>query len=301
MNAPRGGIAPIRPLLSAERDASARACEVHADCVTALYGGVELEVDEHLRLLYNEYVADPDWNLGVVGGNDAEAPGIADWQRRLQGLRDALRSRDRRTTVLLDSRQPDRLDWFGHGWSEAFRFSGLIYPSSRETPEPRFPSDVEVLEFDSAAGDEAPAEEIADVFEAAFGTTVEEGLDPGYRAGIQAGLERAAAAGEASARLRSTVLRIDGRAAAIGFRVQVGAVVGLYNLGVAPAFRGRRLGGAITEHRVARARAEGAEVIFLLTEDSRVEASQLKRGFVPGFELVGVVETQADASARSQP
>jgi hypothetical protein len=43
----------------------------------------------------------------------------------------------------------------------------------------------------------------------------------------------------------------------------------------------------VTLHRVAEARAAGAEVVYLLTEDPRVERSQMRRGFVPGFELVG--------------
>lgn len=284
---------PIRELLPAERVAARRACSAHGDCVTALYGGASLEVGPHLRVLHNPFVEDPDWNLGIP--SDAAAESDETWSRALRDLRRELSARERRVTVLLDSRDPSRLQRLSaEDWSEAFRFSGLIFPASRATPEARFPEDIEVLEFEGAS---APAEEIADVFEAAFGTTVSEGLDPGYRAGIAAGLQRAATVESGGARLRATVLRVDGQAAAIGFRVHLGAVVGLYNLGVAPAFRGRRLGGAITEHRVERARAEGAEVVFLLTENARVEASQLKRGFVPGFELVGFTERETGADA----
>lgn len=234
-------------------------------------------------MLVNEHVEDPDWNLAFVPVGAETA-----WPSALDEARRVLSSRDRRLTVMLDSRRPEALARFDSAeWEEAFRFSGLIYPASRATPSARFPEDVEVAEVEGAA---TPVDEVADVFEAAFGTAVEDGLDPGYRAGIAAGLQRAASGDPDQPRLRVTLLRIDGRAAAIGFRVQVGAVVGLYNLGVAPAFRGRRLGGAVTEWRVERARSEGAEVIYLLTEDARVEASQLKRGFVPGFELVGVTE-----------
>jgi hypothetical protein len=46
----------------------------------------------------------------------------------------------------------------------------------------------------------------------------------------------------------------------------------------------------MTLHRVAEARSAGAEVVYLLVEDPRVEASQRKRGFVPGFEMVGWTE-----------
>lgn len=276
-------LAPVRPLLASEREASRRACAAHVDCVTALYGGVQLEGESGVRMLVNTHVADPDWNLAFLPvGSEAT------WSSALEEARRVLSSRGRDLTVMLDSRRPEALARFeSAGWEEAFRFSGLIYPASRATPSVRFPADVEVVEVEGAA---TPVDEVADVFEAAFGTAVEEGLDPGYRTGIAAGLERAARGGPDQPRLRVTLLRIDGQAAAIGFRVQVGAVVGLYNLGVAPAFRGRRLGGAVTEWRVERARSEGAEVIFLLTEDGRVEASQLKRGFVPGFELVGVTE-----------
>ena len=280
-------IDPIRPLLAGEREAARRACAAHADCVTALYGGAEIGDREHLRILFNPFVVDPDWNLGVV-----PTPIPEDWPAALGQLRRELISRNRRPTVLLDSRDPEALAAFpGESWEEAFRFSGLIYPASRETPTARFPDDVEVVEYEP---EEAPVEDIADVFEAAFGTAVEEGLDPGYRNGIAAGLERAARV-LGGPRLRSTVVREGGVAAGIGFRVQVGTVVGLYNLGVSPAFRGRRLGGAITEQRVARARAEGAETVFLLTEDPRVEASQIKRGFVPGFELLGLTERSANS------
>lgn len=290
-NPPRE-IAPIRPLLPAEREAASRACAAHADCVTALYGGVVVDAGGGAQVLFNPHVADPDWNLGTFSLDDAHPVIVGDdgavRTGALQAIRRELGSRDRLLTVLLDSRRPE---WLGRfpvdAWSEVFRFSGLIYPASRSAPRAEFPRDVNVQEYE--AGD-APSDEIADVFEAAFGTTVTGGLDPGYRAGIAAGLERAAR-NTTGPRLRATVLRIDGQPAAIGFRVQIGAVVGLYNLGVAPPFRGRRLGGAITEHRVERARAEGAEVVFLLTENPRVEASQLERGFVPGFELVGLTES----------
>ncbi len=277
----------IDELLPGDPEAARRACAAHARCATSLYGGLEIGCDQQLSVLFNPFVSDSEWNLGC--GLDQRG---LDWAQALEQFRHELESRDRRLAVLLDSRHPEDLERFPEdSWEVAFRFSGLIYPWSRPTPEATFPASVEVLDVPASA---TPADEIADVFEAAFTTAVPEGLDPGYRAAIRAGIERSpSTSDDCQPQQHTTLVRVGGEPAAIGVRVQVGRVAGLYNLGVAPRFRGHKLGGAITEFRVAQARAEGAEVVFLLTEDPRVEASQIRRGFVPAFEIVGLVEASA--------
>ncbi len=57
-------------------------------------------------------------------------------------------------------------------------------------------------------------------------------------------------------------------------------VAGGFNLGVLPAHRGRGIGGALTMTRLADARRAGCELVYLLTEDPAVEASQVRRGHV---------------------
>ena len=282
-----------------------RAARAHDRLVTALYGG-ELEEAGGLRLLYNRHLEEPEWShAGAIEIDEAA------WPERLAAVRDFFRRRQRPAALVTDAWTSPA--WLGErlateGWSEAFRHRGLIYPSQKLLPPIEWPSGATVEELASLAAvhddPEDPVEPVpyalegelsferralpsmdsfVAVFVAAFAETAPDYNWQGYRRAIPAGFERPVPGIE----IVHTVVSIGGEPAAVGSRAIASGVAGLYNLGVAPKFRGRKLGGAVTLHRVAEARAAGAEVVYLLTEEPAVEAAQLARGFVPGFELVG--------------
>ena len=283
-----------------------RAVRAHDELVTTLYGG-ELHEESGMKLLYNRYLDEAEWShAGALEVDEAA------WPERLAAVRDFFRRRQRVPAVAADpwSTPPDlarRLQ--DEGWSESFRNAGLLFPAARALGDIAWPAGSSVEELSSPPPEEdgepeeltafaevamddqrrfPSMEAFASVFEAAFGETAPSYNFAGYRRAIPAGFERP----RPGVQIVHTLVRINGEPAAVGSRVQFDGVSGLYNLGVAPKFRGRDLGGILTLHRVAEARAEGAEVVFLLTEDARVEAGHLKRGFERAFELVGWQEAE---------
>lgn len=292
-----------------------RAARAHDELVTALYGG-EIEELAGARLLYNRHLEEPEWShAGAIELDEAA------WPERLSAIREFFRRRQRAPALVTDpwtspASLPDRLA--RDGWAEAFRHRGLVFPSQALLPAFDWPEEAAIEELASPApraeasetesaepipfvleGELPPDERrsfpsmdaFVSVFIAAFTETAPGYSFHGYRRAIPAGFERPRPGVE----LVHTVVSIDGEPAAIGSRVLASGVAGLYNLGVAPKFRARGLGAAVTFHRVAEARAAGAEVVCLLTEDPKVEASQLKRGFVPAFELVGWTQGSGEA------
>jgi ribosomal protein S18 acetylase RimI-like enzyme len=276
----------------ADERAVRRAVEAHGPFVAALYGG-EIESHEDFYIAHNRWVDEPEWNHA---GQLRLAAGELD--RRLDEIRRDLRAFGRAAAILLDPLSSPA-DLAGRlrdlGWVDSFRHSGLIWPQEKlPLKEVEWPAGVALEEMRSASrenpeGSPLPSmEAFASVFEASFAETAEGHLSAGYRTALPASL-RARVAG---VEVVHTLVRIDGEPAAIGSRAERFGVAGLYNLGVAPRFRRLGLGGAITLHRVAAAQAAGAEVVYLLTEDSRVEASQLRRGFERAFELLGWSEPE---------
>ncbi|MCM2269966.1 MAG: GNAT family N-acetyltransferase [Thermoanaerobaculia bacterium] len=270
-----------------------RAVAAHDRLITALYGG-ELAAIAGARLTHNPWIGEPEWNHA---GGVALADG-ADGSRRLDDLLDEVATyfgeRGRLPAIVLDPfSAPADLDreLDGRGWSEAFRHAGLIYPAGAAVAEVAWPSGAAVVEAASPPAAAGPAsrpefpgmEVFAAVFEASFAETAGGDLSSGYREAFPAAMARQLPGVD----VVHTLVTLDGEPAAVGSRALADGVAGLYNLGVAPRFRRFGLGGAITLHRVAAARAAGADVVYLLTEDPRVEASQRRRGFVPAFELVG--------------
>lgn len=270
-----------------------RAVVAHDRLISALYGG-ELTAIAGARLTHNPWIEEPEWNRA---GGVALAEG-ATGARRLDDLLDEVatyfRQRERVPAIVLDPfSQPAGLDreLDRRGWSEAFRHAGLIYPARAPVGELEWPSGAVVVEAGSPPSAVPPGsrpsfpsmEVFAAVFEASFAETAGGDLSSGYRQAFPAAMARPLPGVE----VVHTLVTLDGEPAAVGSRALAGGVAGLYNLGVAPRFRRFGLGGAITLHRVAAARAAGADVVYLLTEDARVEASQLRRGFVRAFEMVG--------------
>jgi ribosomal protein S18 acetylase RimI-like enzyme len=268
-----------------------RVVEAHGSFVAALYGG-DIEERDGWYLMRNRHVDEPEWNhagrVRLADGGALEA--------MLATARAALRAAGRSLTVVADPCQvPADLDAMlrADGWEEAFRHSGLIWPAGN-LPAGSFawPEAARVTELASRAGTAAPIEReslssleaFVSVFEEAFAEVAEGHLSRGYRTAFPASLEPRVAGVE----VVHTLVRVEGEPAAIGSRALGGGVAGLYNLGVAPRFRRLGLGGAITLHRVAAAQAAGCDVVYLLTEDLRVEASQRRRGFEKSFELVGL-------------
>ena len=283
-----------------------RAARAHDELVTTLYGG-ELHDEGGMKLLYNRYLDEAEWShAGAIEIDEAA------WPERLAVVRDFFRRRQRVPAMVADpwTTPPDlALRLRAEGWSESFRHAGLIFPAARALGDVAWPAASSIEELASPPPQEevepeelTPFAEVAmddqrrfpsmeafgEVFEAAFGETAPDYSFAGYRRAIPAGFERP----RPGVQVVHTLVRIAGEPAAIGSRVQFEGVAGLYNLGVGPKFRGRNLGGILTLHRVAEARAEGAQVVFLLTEDARVEAGHLKRGFERGFELVGWQEAE---------
>lgn len=304
-----------RPVDRGTVEPARRAARAHDELVTALYGG-ELEARDGVRLLYNRYLEEPEWShAGAIEVEEAA------WPDRLALVTDFFRRRQRSPALVTDAwtspaSLPDLLA--RTGWSVAFRHCGLLFPSQALLPVYDWPQEAAIEELASPMpraedeeeaqvepipfvleGELPPGERRAfpamdafvSVFLAAFAETAPDYSFLGYRRAIPAGLERPLPGVE----LAHTVVSIDGEPAAVGSRVLAGGVAGLYNLGVAPRFRSRGLGAALTFHRVAEARAAGAEVVYLLTEDPRVEAAQRKRGFVTGFELVGWTAQRGEA------
>jgi len=253
----------------------------------ALYDGAIEKVDGGL-LMVNRWIDEPEWNH--VGGVDV-APGELDAALAL--FADRLRERRRCPAVVVDllSRPADLEERLPElGWRESFRHAGLIFPAGRAAVAAEWPRAATLEEFSSASDvSSRPAHQVVEafarIFDEAFRETAGGALSPAYGRAFASALERPATGVE----VVHTLVRIDGEPAAIGSRVTADGVSGLYNLGVTPGFRRLGLGGAITRHRVAEARRAGADVVYLLTEDPRVEASQLRRGFVRGFERVGLV------------
>jgi len=269
-----------------------RAVAAHDRLITALYGGDLAEV-AGARLTWNRWIDEPEWNHagGVALAGDATAGAALD--RLLADVAAFYRERDRRPAVVVDPLcRPAGLDaaLAVRGWQEAFRHAGLIYPRARPAAPVTWPEGASVAETGSpsstatgASGPRPSMEVFARVFAASFAETAGGDLSLGYREAFPAAMARPMAGVE----VVHTLVTVDGEPAAVGSRATAAGVAGLYNLGVDPRFRRLGLGGAITRHRVAAARAAGAEVVYLLTEDPRVEAAQLRRGFVRAFELVG--------------
>lgn len=279
----------------ADARAVRRAVEAHGPFAAALYGG-EIEPREDHYLEHNRWVDEPEWNhAGLLRLAAAEL------DVRLDEIRRDLHAFDRPPALLLDplSSPADLASRLrARGWIDSFRHSGLIWPQERlPLKEVEWPAGVALEEMRSTPrenpeGSPQPSmEAFVSVFEESFAEVAEGRLSSGYRAAFPASL-RARAAG---AEVIHTLVRIDGEPAAIGSRALGLGVAGLYNLGVAPRFRRLGLGGALTLHRVAAAQQEGAEVVYLLTEDPRVEAAQIRRGFAKSFELVGLSGPSAAA------
>jgi ribosomal protein S18 acetylase RimI-like enzyme len=207
--------------------------------------------------------------------------------------RRAPRSRRERAIVVDPFTRPANLvrQLAARGWTEAFRHAGLIHPIDQRLARFEWTSGAHVVEASCPASATTtgtdpsfPSMQVfASIFEASFSETAGGNLSSGYQDAFPAAMARPCEGVE----VVHTLVTIGGEPAAVGSRALAGGVAGLYNLGVAPRFRRRGLGGAITLHRVAAARAAGAEVVYLLTEDPRVEAAQLRRGFEKVFELAG--------------
>ena len=268
-----------------------RAVEAHGPFVAALYGG-ELEERDGFYLARNRWVDEPEWNhAGRLRLRDDDALAAT-----IEAARRDLAAAGRSLTLVADPFQlPGDLEaqLKDRGWTESFRHSGLIWPgnglSSREVG---WPAAVAFEEIQSVAGAERglqtgallSMEAFVSVFEESFAEVAAGHLSHGYRSAFPASLRPRVGGVD----VIHTLVRVEGEPAAIGSRAIGFGVAGLYNLGVAPRFRRLGLGGAITLHRIAAAQAGGAEVVYLLTEDPRVEASQLRRGFVKAFDLTGM-------------
>lgn len=268
-----------------------RAVEAHDRLIAALYAGELVEIPG-ARLTHNRFIEELEWNhAGRVTLPEDDREPI---DRLLASVDEFFTARQRTPSVLLDRyTQPAGLaaELASRGWSEAYRHAGLIYPAGEEVAEIAWPAGAAIAENSSSAAGEAseaavsfPSMKVfASVFEASFAETADGDLSGGYHDAFPAAMARPAAGVE----VVHTLVTIDGEPAAVGSRALADGVAGLYNLGVDPRFRRHGLGGAITLHRVREARAAGAEVVYLLTEDPRVEAAQLRRGFVKAFELAG--------------
>ncbi len=266
-----------------------RAVEAHGPFVAALYGG-EIDEREGYYLARNRHVDEPEWNhAGRLRLADGELAGL------IESVRRELAAAGRRPTLVADPFQrPEDLEerLLAQGWEETFRHSGLVWPGE-ELPSKgvSWPAGAVVEEIRSGSehsdppghGSYSSMAAFVLVFEEAFQEVADGRLSTGYRAAFPASLGPRVPGVE----VIHTLVRIGGEPAAIGSRAIGSGVAGLYNLGVAPRFRRLGLGGAITLHRVAAAQEEGAEVVYLLTEDPRVELSQIRRGFVKSFELTG--------------
>jgi GNAT superfamily N-acetyltransferase len=268
-----------------------RAVAAHDRLIAALYGGELVEI-AGARLTWNRWIEEPEWSHagGLQLADDAADSGALD--RLLAEVAAFFRERDRAPAVVVDPFcRPAGLDaeLAERGWQEAFRHAGLIYPRARPADPAAWPMGTSVAEKSSppvTAGASAPfppLEVFARVFAASFAETAGGELSRGYAEAFPAAMARPLPGVE----VVHTLVTVDGEPAAVGSRATAEGVSGLYNLGVDPRFRRLGLGGAITRHRVAAARAAGAEVVYLLTEDPRVEAAQLRRGFTRAFELVG--------------
>lgn len=278
-----------------------RAVGAHDRLIAALYAGELVEIPG-ARLTHNRFIEELEWNhAGRVELPVGDANAL---DRLLADVREFLTARERTPSVLLDPfTEPATLpaDLERRGWREAYRHAGLIYPAGEEVAEISWPAGAAIAENSCSAAGEAseasasfPSMKVfASVFEASFAETADGDLSGGYYDAFPAAMARPAAGVE----VVHTLVTIDGEPAAVGSRALADGVAGLYNLGVDPRFRRHGLGGAITLHRVREARTAGAEVVYLLTEDPRVEASQLRRGFVKAFELAGWRAPEATPAA----
>jgi GNAT superfamily N-acetyltransferase len=298
--------------VSETRPSARRAARAHDELVTALYGG-ELAEAGGLRLLYNRYLDEPTWSH--AGAVEVESPA---WTDGLAAIREFYRRRQRPPAVVTDPwTAPEdaaaRLE--REGWRIGFRHAGLLFPREAAVPAYDWPAGTTLEELASSlqpepAADAEPVEPVPfflegempgerrsfpsmsaflAVFQTAFGERRPSAQLAAFERAILAGFEKPRPGVE----LVHTVVSIDGQPAAVGSRVQLDGVTGLYNLGVAPPFRGRGLGAAMTLHRLASARAAGADTVFLLADSPRVEAVCQKRGFERAFELVGWTEDAA--------
>jgi ribosomal protein S18 acetylase RimI-like enzyme len=261
----------------------------HDELIAALYDG-ELESLDGARLATNRWVDEPEWNH--AGALDLPADRL---DRTLARIAERLAGKGRPAAVVVDpfSRPPESAALLlARGWSEVFRHSGLLLPAGHRVPKVEWPRGAEVEEIavgvrtDGGPRSSPAMRAFTAVFRAAFEETAGGALSPGYEAAFAAALVQP----RPEVAVVHTLVRIDGEPAAVGSRATIAGVAGLYNLGVAPPFRRLGLGGAVTLHRAAAARAAGADVVYLLTEDPQVEAAQLRRGFVKRFELLGLRE-----------
>jgi GNAT superfamily N-acetyltransferase len=81
------------------------------------------------------------------------------------------------------------------------------------------------------------------------------------------------------------LLRVDGRAAAVGLGVLAPPWVGVFSMLTLPAQRGRRLGEAVLVGIARWAQGRGASRVFLQVESDNAPARRLydRAGFVPRY------------------
>lgn len=221
------------------------------------------------RLALSRGISDPEWNhAGLVDVAGNEIPALVRTVAR------ALAPRGLPATVAVSpsSQPPDlglRLGALGlrvcfrHVWHlwEGVRTSVETDGIERVESPAQFAAFLEVLR--SAYSDDPPG--------------------PGFAAAIAASL---GARGGDFRVVHHLAIR-DGRPAGAATSIFGPGVAGLYNLAVAPPFRGQGLGRLLTRHRVALAQRRRCAQIFLQTERPAVTRWQARHGFRPVHEVVG--------------
>jgi len=252
----------------------------HYRIVGALYG-CRSRLTAHGLWIRSDHVDDPEWNhLGRLESAGEEGRASRGRNRVLPTPDEVLdtateraRQAGRRPTVALSSLSRRR-ELVGalerRGWQPSYRHVWLIAaeaPDARGVdPDP--PPGVTIHTVSGAA----MLADFLDVFREVFAAGDAEGA-----AGYRAALEASTHAGDDTVVVHY-LAACDGAPCGIASAVYVDGVAGGFNLGVLPRARGRGVGAALTARRRARARRAGNDLVYLITEDPAVEASQLRRG-----------------------
>jgi GNAT superfamily N-acetyltransferase len=230
----------------------------------AIYGARSVPIASGAaRALSQPDLQEATWNHAVLEAR--AAPGL---DRTLRAVRAFYRRRGLRPVVATPSgRMAAALAARGH--EPLFRHAWLFAPHS--AGEAALPDGATV-----SSNDRRDLEPFLAVFAVAFGAA-------NYCRVLRAAFVDAAP----DTRVEHLVLWLGGRPAACGTVAWHDRVAGLYNLGVHPDFRRRGLGAALTSWRLAYARAQGCDLVYLQTEDQSVEELQRRAGWVRGLETRG--------------
>ena len=237
----------------------------HYAIIGALFGAMRVETDQGLWV-HSPYIDDPEWNhLGRLETAEADVDALGDAVATLA------RPVDRRPTLVVGplSRPRGLADALeSRGWSVAYRHTWSYQP----TPDlrPAGPQeDVAVRRVEGPDG----LRTFMDIFSAVF-TPDDPAAAAQYRTALAASVEH-----QGPARAVHYLATHEGHPAGVASLGYAHDVAGAFNLGVLPPFRGRGIAGELVRHRLKRARAEGVEHVYVLTEEPEMTAWQTRWGY----------------------